>query len=386
MDVRNKRNFILLGHAQSGKTTLAESILYSCKAVTRKGRTEDGTTAGDYSFDEIERKSSINLSLLFCEYKGVRIQILDTPGYADFFGEVLAGARAVDGAVIVVDASSGVEVGTERAWQIAEEAGLPCIIFLNKIDKEGVDRDKALSELKSRLSKNCVMIKSLEDPDLMEAVAESSDSLLEKYLEVMKLSQDEIKAGLLDAVIKRKLFPVVEGSALADKGITDLLDEVLQYLPDPLQRISIKGLVFSDSAPFSAFVFKNISDPYVGQLTLLRIFSGTLTSGSGFYNASKKVKERIGSLYFLQGKEQRAIDSAGCGDIIAIAKLKDTAVSDSLSTEKAPFLFEPISFPEAAISASVKPHSREDEEKISDALHKLALEDPAFKISHDPQT
>ncbi|MGA2775566.1 MAG: elongation factor G [Candidatus Omnitrophota bacterium] len=386
MDVKNKRNFILLGHAQAGKTTLAESILYFCKATTRKGRTEDGTTVSDYSFDEIERKSSINLSLLFCEYKGVRIQILDTPGYADFFGEVLSGVRAVDGAVIVVDASSGVEVGTERTWQIVEEAGLPCVIFLNKIDKEDVDRDKVLSELKIRLSKNCVVIKSLEDPDLMEAVAESSDSLLEKYLEVMKLSQDEIKAGLLEAVIKRKLFPVVEGSALTDKGVQDLLDEVLQYLPDPAQRLAIKGLAFSDSAPFSAFVFKNISDPYVGQLTLLRVFSGTLASGSSFYNASKKVKERIGSLYLLEGKEQRAIDTAGCGDIIAIAKLKDTAVSDSLLTEKEQFLFEPINFPEAAISASVKPKSREDEEKISDALHKLALEDPTFKVSHDPQT
>ena len=397
MGVLNKRNFILLGHAQSGKTTLAESILYFCKATNRKGRIEDGTTVSDYSADEIERKSSINLSLLFCEYKGTRIQILDTPGYADFFGEVISGVRAVDGAVIIVDASSGIEVGTERSWQIAQEAGLPCVIFLNKIDKEGVDLDNLLLELKTTFSKNCAMIKSLEDPDLMEAVAESSDSLLEKYLEVMKLSQDEIRAGLTDAVIKRKLFPVVTGSALGDKGIQDLLDEVIQYLPNPTQRRTVearealkpenkKEVIFSDSAPFSAFVFKNISDPYVGQLTLLRIFSGTLASGSGFYNVTKKVKERIGSLYLLEGKEQRAIDSAGCGDIVAIAKLKDTVVSNSLSTEKDQFLFDLISFPEAAISASVKPHSREDEEKISDTLHKLAAEDPTFKVSHDPQT
>ena len=397
MGVLNKRNFILLGHAQSGKTTLAESILYFCKATTRKGRIEDGTTVSDYSFDEIERKSSINLSLLFCEYKGTRIQILDTPGYADFFGEVISGVRAVDGAVIVVDASSGVEVGTERSWQIAEEAGLPCVIFLNKTDREDVELDNVLLELKTALSKNCVMIKSLEDPDLMEAVAESSDSLLEKYLEVMKLSQDEIKSGLTDAVIRRKLFPVVTGSALNDKGIQELLDEVVQYLPNPAQRTAvqvrdplkpenIKELVLSDSAPFSAFVFKNISDPYVGQLTLLRVFSGTLASGSGFYNVTKKVKERIGSLHLLEGKEQRVIDSVGCGDIVAIAKLKDTVVSNSLSTEKDQFLFDPIIFPEAAISASVKPHSREDEEKISDALHKLAAEDPTFKVSHNPQT
>ena len=389
MDARNKRNFILLGHAQSGKTTLAESLLFFCKATSRKGKTEDGTTVSDYGFDEIERRNSINLSLLYCDYKDTRIQIVDTPGYADFFGEVISGIRAVDSAVIVVDAASGVEVGTERAWQIVEESNLPCLIFINKLDKQDTEVAKTLSDIKNMLSKKAAMIDSLDDPDLVETIAESDDKLLEKYLEGAKLSPEELKSGLTQAVIKRKVFPVLAGSALSDKGISELLDAVVQYLPSPIQRPKIeadKEVVFSENAPFCAFVFKNISDPYVGQLTLLRVFSGSLAANTGFYNVNKKAKERIGQIYLLQGKEQRNVDAASCGDIVAIAKLKETAMSDSLSNDKEQFLFEPIVFPEPAISASVKPKSREDEDKISGALQKLAAEDPTFKVTHDPQT
>ena len=397
MDAKNKRNFILLGHAQSGKTTLAESLLYFTKAVNRKGRIEDGSTVSDYSFDEIERKNSINLSLLFCEYEGCRIQFIDTPGYADFFGEVIAGIRAVDSAIIVVDATGGIQVGAERSWQMLETAGLPCMIFINKIDKEGADVNKVLAALKSNFSKNCVIIESLEDPLLMEAIAESDDNLLEKYLSVLRLSIEEIKSGLAAAVYKRKLFPVVVGSALTDKGIKGLLDDILQYFPSPLNRVpviatnplkedEIKEVILKEEALFSAFVFKNISDPYVGQLSLLRIFSGTLASNSSFYNVNKKAKERIGQINILQGRVQRGLDGASCGDIIAIPKLKETSVSDSLSQEKEQFLFDTLVFPEPAISASVKLKSREDEEKIAVALHKLTTDDPTFKVSHDTQT
>lgn len=397
MDAKNKRNFILLGHAQSGKTTLAESLLYFCKATNRKGRVEDGSTVSDYGFDEIERKNSINSSFLFCDYQNFRIQIVDAPGYADFFGEVISGLRAVDGAIIVVDAASGVQVGTERSWEALEQAGLPCMVFINKMDKESADVNKALADIKSRLSKNCVIIESLEDPLLMEAIAESDDRLLEKYLSVLRLSIDEIKAGLAEAVHKRKLFPVVAGSAFTDKGIKDLLDDIMQYLPSPMERVPVlaadpakpeekKEILLSAEAPFSAFVFKNISDPYVGQLSLLRVFSGKLASNTGFYNVSKRIKERVGQIYILQGKEQRQQEEASCGDIVAIAKLKETGVADSLSSEKEQFLFEGVSFPEPAISSSVKPKSREDEERISVALHKLCAEDPTFKVTHDPQT
>lgn len=397
MDARNKRNFILLGHAQSGKTSLAESMLYFCKATTRKGSIADGTTLSDYGFDEIERKSSINSSLLYCDYKGTRIQIIDSPGYADFFGEVISGIRAVDSAVIVIDASSGVEVGSERAWQVCEDFEIPCMIFVNKMDKEGVDTAKILADIKSRFSKSCVIIESLEDPDLMEAIAESDDNLLMKYLEAIRLSPDELKAGLKQAVLRRKLFPIITGSAATDKGIQDFLEDILQYLPSPLERHPVvafnpanpqehKDIKFSEEVPFSAFVFKSISDPYVGQLSLLRIFSGKLAPNTSFYNVNKGLKERLGPIYILQGKEQRAVDGAGCGDIIAIAKLKDTVTADTVCDEKNPVLFEEMVFPEPAMSASVKPKSRQDEDKISGALHKLSAEDPTFKVTHDQQS
>lgn len=397
LDAKNKRSIILLGHAQSGKTALSESLLYFCKATPRKGTIAEGTTTSDYSFDEIERKSSINSSLLYCDYKGARTQIIDTPGYADFFGEVISGIRAVDGAILVVDAVSGVEVGTERAWQLLEEFNLPCLIFVSKLDKEGTNLNDVFQDIKTRLSKKAIIIDSVEDPVLVEAIAESDDALLEKYLEGAKLSADELKNALRQAVIKRKVFPVFGGCPLTDKGIDKLLDAIIQYLPSPLERAKIeasdpakpeekKEVIFKADGPFRAFVFKNISDPYVGQLTLLRVFSGALLANTAFYNVNKKAKERIGPIYILQGKEQKPVEAAVCGDIAAIAKLKETQTSDSLCEEKDCVIFDPIIFPEPAISASVKPKSRQDEDKISGVLAKLAAEDPTFKTVHDPQT
>lgn len=397
MDTKDKRNFILLGHAQSGKTSLSESLLFFAKATNRKGTIAEGTTVSDYNPDEIERKSSINSSFLFCDYKGKRIQIIDAPGYADFFGEVISNIRAVDSAIIVVDASAGIEVGTENAWQILEENNLPCLIFVNKTDKEGVNIDNVLADIKNGFSKNAMVINSFDDPGLIEAVAESDDKLLEKYLEGAKLSADEIKQGLLQGVVRRKIFPVVTGSALTDKGIPELLEAIIQYLPAPVEHPPIqaanalkpqekKEILPTPDGPFSAFVFKTIADPYVGQLTLLRVFSGSLLSNTGFYNVNKKTKERIGQIYILQGREQRAVEAASCGDIMAIAKLKETVTSDSLSDGKEQVLFEPIVFPQTAISASAKPKSQQDEDKLSGALHKLAAEDPTFQVVHDPQT
>jgi len=376
---------------------LSESLLYFCKATARKGTIADGTTVSDYSFDEIERKSSISSSLLYCDYKDSRIQIIDTPGYADFLGEVISSLRAVDSAIIVVDITSGVEVGTERAWQFLEETNLPCIIFINKLDKEDQDVKKALSDIQNGLSKRAMMIESLDTPDLIEAIAESDDRLLEKYLEGSQLSQEELASGLRQAVIKRKVFPVLAGSALTDKGIPQILEAIVKYLPSPQERMRLEGInplkpeekkevVFKEDAPFSAFVFKSISDPYVGQLSLIRIFSGSLLPNTGFFNVNKKTKERIGTFYILQGKEQKTVESASCGDIVAMAKLKETVTSDSLADEKNQVLFEPVVFPEPAISASVKPKSRQDEDKISGALQKLVAEDPTFKSAHDPQT
>jgi len=396
MDIKNKRSIVLLGHANSGKTSLAEAMLFSCKAISRLGSVMEGNTTSDYSEDEIERKISINASMLYCESEGTRIQIVDAPGYLDFYGEVLAGVRAVDAAVVVVDALGGVGVGTERVWQIAEELKLPRLIFINKIDKEGADVDKVVKEIRKVLSKNATMVNSLNDTALIEAVAETDDNLLERYLEGASISEEEIKVALHRAVGEAKIFPILSGSALNRQGVNELLSAIVHYLPDPTQRPAIFAqepdnpqkvkVALGDGAPLSGFVFKTISDPYVGQLTIIRIFSGKLSPNSSFYNSTKKITERFGSLYILQGKEQRTLNEAGCGDIVAIAKLKGTFTNDSISSQSNPLVFEPIVFPQPLISASVKPKTRQDEEKISAALSKLVIEDPTFKVSRDPQT
>lgn len=396
MEVALKRNFILLGHAQAGKTTLAESVLHLCKMTNRKGLVSDGTTVSDYNLDEIARKHSINSSLLFCNFKNHRIQIIDSPGYADFIGEVYASLRAVDSAVIVVDGVHSVEVGTERVWGFVEEMQIPAMFFINKSDKPEANCDKVLADIKQHFSKNAIFINDLTSSSLIEAVAESDDKLLEKYLEGGTFQEDEIKIALRKAVLERKVFPVFFGSALEDKNVLELLEAVISYFPNPLEHPKLKAFDIasktekeigpSENDFLSGFVFKSISDPYVGQLTLIRIFSGKLLPNTGFYNPLKSAKERIGPIYIMQGKEQRAIEEASCGDIVAISKLKDTTTSDTISDEKNLIQFTPLFELEPAISASVKPKTRADEEKISQALHKLQAEDPTFKVSRDPQT
>jgi len=396
MKAEMKRNFALVGHAQTGKTSLSESILFNCGITSRKGAVMDGTTLSDYSPDEIERKISINASTLSCNYKEHQIQFIDTPGYADFIGEAIASLRAVDSAVVLVDASAGVEVGTERIWEVLDEQNLPRVIFVNKIDKEDVDLGEIITEIKNVFSKKVVKVESLADSDLIESVAETDDQLLEKYLESGSLSEDEVKTTLRQAIVTGKIFPLICGSALNDKGVKELLNIIVEYLPSPLEHSALKvtniktqeekTISPKEDGVFSAFVFKTISDPYVGQLTILRVFSGSLASNTAIYNVNESLRERIGQIYILQGKEQKPIETASCGDIVAIAKLKDAATCDSLGDAKDPCVFEAIAFPEPAISSSVKPKSRQDEEKISASLSKLSAEDPTFKVTRDNQT
>ncbi|MDP3142938.1 MAG: elongation factor G [Candidatus Omnitrophota bacterium] len=391
-----KRNFVLVGHAHCGKTSLAESILSVSGITSRKGTIAEGNTVSDYGADEIERKISISSSVLFTNFQGHQIQFIDTPGYADFSGEVMVSLRAVDAAVVVIDAIGGIEVGTESIWNTLEENQIPRIIFINKMDKAGADFGKVLAQIKEQLSNKAASLDNLAAPDLVEAVAESDDKLLEKYLESGSLSESEVASALKGAVMNAKIFPVLKGSASGDQGIKELLTAVINYFPSPVERNSVsiidyaskeyKSLAISENGNLAAFVFKNISDPYVGQLSLLRIFSGKLISNSGFYNVTKQSKERIGQIYMLQGKEQRAVESASCGDIVTLAKLKDTEAGNSIAEEKNPIEFPPLVFPEPAISFSVKPKTQADEEKISQSLAKLTAEDLTFKTSRDPET
>ena len=391
-----KRNFILLSHAQAGKTTLAEAMLFLASATTRKGSVTDGNTVSDYSDEEKNRKVSISASVMNCKHSGHFIQIVDTPGYADFAGEVVSTSRAVDAAIVVIDATSGIEVGTERAWDRLNSLNLPRLIFVNKLDKENTDLNKTLEEIQKNLSKNSILIQSPLSTDNIEVISESNDALLEKYLEGKEISQDELKKALKEAVAQGKIYPVFGGSALTDKGVKEILDAVIEYLPSVTEGPKVKAkdikseeekeIELSESTPLSGLVFKTIADPFVGQLSLIRLFSGKLAANTSFYNVTRDAKERISQIYCLQGKEQRPVPEASCGDIIAIAKLKDTHTSDSIGADKSTLVFEEIKFPEPIYSASIKPKTRQDEEKISTALHKITSEDATFKINHDAQT
>ncbi|MCK9595240.1 MAG: elongation factor G, partial [Candidatus Omnitrophica bacterium] len=313
-----------------------------------------------------------------------------TPGFSDFYSEVLSGVRAVDNAIVVIDAAAGVDVGTEKAWALLEDIGLPRIIFINKIDKEGVDRDKVVADIRNSLSRNAVILNSSSLEELMEPIAESDDALLEKYLSEGKLSLEELKNGLHKAVYNAKVFPILFGSAATDAGLDELIRAIKDYLACPEEEthmlVQDGEVSASGTSPFSAFVFKSIVDPYVGQLSLVRIFSGRLAANSTFYNVTQKTPEKFGHIYVLQGKEERAVDAAGCGDIVAIPKLKLTQTSDSLSDQAHPVIFSPLVFPEPMMSASVKPKTRQDEEKISQALAKLVAEDHSFHFRVDPET
>ena len=428
VDVDKIRSVAVVAHSGAGKTSLIDAMLHITGANTRLGKVNDGTSMCDYNADEIERKITINSKILYILWQNTRIYLMDTPGYADFIGEVIATLKASDAGLVLIDAASGVEVGTERVWGLLNQHNLARAIFINKLDKENADFFTALSEIKKRLGRQCLafqfpvgketsfkesisllnqeQLEKLADPDkdkakelrkeLIEAVAESDDTLLEKYLEGENLTPEVINKALRPAILSGKIVPVFCGAATQEVGVKDLLAGIVDFLSSPHDREKIQGedpktkqpkeIEVASSNSFSAQVFKTILDPYVGQLTLFKVFSGTLSANSSFYNSSKGVKERIGQIYLLQGKEQKSVGTVSAGDIAAVAKLKDTATGDTLCNEKDQIVFAPMVFPEPAISSSVKPKSRSDEEKISGALNKLTNEDPTFKISRDQVT
>ncbi len=422
------KNIIFLSHASCGKTSLAEAILYNTKVSSRVGSVDEGTSISDYRPDEKERKISINTSILHTTYKDIKINILDTPGYADFIGEVISSIYVADAGVLCICGVQGIEVGTERMYNMLEERNIPYILFINKLDKENSDFFKTLDVIKESFGKKCIPfqypkgkeasfeggidlisadgIGDLPDEDkqkankmreeIIEAAAETDDFLTEKYLEGQELTQDEIKSALKKAILNKKIIPVLCGAAVKNETVNYLLDVIRDYLPSSDELTPIEAnkpnseekvmVERKKDAPFSALVFKTISDPYVGKLTIFRVYSGSLSADTGFFNSSKGERERIGKLFTIIGKEQKQVDRAEEGDIVAVAKLKNTETSDTLCDEKNPVIFNPIKFPEPVISFSVTPKSRSDEEKISEALHKLAIEDPTLKISRDQQT
>ena len=395
MDPKLKRNIAVVGHAHCGKTSLCESILFVSGATSRKGDVMKGSTVSDFNDDEIERQISINASFLRTVCNGHQIQIIDTPGYMDFIGETVGALRAVDAAVVVVDAVNGVEVGTEETWQKLDAIQMPRIIFINKIEKEDAHVEETIASIQEELSRSAQII-DFESSSLVEAVAETDDDLLEKYLENGSLPADDIKSALRKAVIEGKIFPIITGSAVTDAGIKDLLEAIIADLPSPITLAPVQAnvagseetqdIALGNDGPLVGFVFKSLFHPHLGHIALMRIFSGNLTGGSSIYNVNKGSNENISTLTLLQGKDQSSTQQAECGDIIALTKLKHTTVSDTLSVSKSKIKLNSIQFPEPCISSSIKPKSRADEEKISTSLHKMCDEDHTLTVGRDTET
>ncbi|MDP3792090.1 MAG: elongation factor G [Candidatus Omnitrophota bacterium] len=422
------RNIILLGHSGCGKTLLAEALALNGGSIARMGRIEDGTTVSDYNEDEKDKKHSASTSLISFLYKSKKINILDVPGYIDFAGEMIGGLRAADACIVVVNAAAGIEIGTERAFRMAKEKGVPCFFFINMLDREHSDYDKCYDSIQNKFRKHCIPVdypigkeddfksvasvitgkgsESLEDAEkahfkalgdvLAETVAETDDALLEKYLDKGELTADELTKALRKAVNTDDVSPILCGSATRNIGIKELLDFIVEYFPSPLDRPKEEAtkpdsgdkvdIGMNPNGPFSALVFKTLSDPFLGQISIFKVFSGKLQSNNGFYNVNRNAREKIGQIFSLMGKTQSSMDSAQAGDIACVAKLKETHTGDSITDEKNPVKFNEIKFPEPAVSFSLKPKTRSDEDKISGAVHKLMAEDPTFKVTRDEQT
>jgi elongation factor G len=429
------RNVVLLGHGSTGKTSLSEALLFASGAVNRLGDVDEGTTVGDYDPDEVKRKVSINLSLLPCEWKGCKINVVDTPGYADFVGEVKAGLRAADLAVIVVCAASGVEVGTEQAWGYVQERGCPALIFVNRMDRENADFFQALGQLQGLLGKNCVPLQipigaqqsfegvvdliemkahtgekgaegevpaGLADTaasyreKLVEAIAETDDDLINKYLEGEELTEDELKRGLRQGIASRSIFPVLAGSSTKNICPSGLLDALVSYAPSPVDMGEEEAKNTSTGAdeklkadaggPLAAQVFKTTADPYVGKLTYLRVHSGTLKADSHVWNASRGGDERIGQLFTVRGKNQEQTPELVAGDIGALAKLGETLTGDTLSSRERPLALPEIVFPQPTYSAAVHPKTKADVDKMGPSLARITEEDPTLSVRRESDT
>lgn len=422
------RNIILLGHSGCGKTSLAEALAFNGGAIPKMGRVGDSTTVSDYNEDEKEKKHSASTALLSFIYKSKKLNILDVPGYTDFVGEMIGALRAADACIVVVNAAAGIEIGTERAFRMAREKGVPCFFFINMLDKERADYNKCFESIKNKFRKHCVPVdypigkesdfkdvasvitgkgaESLQDAEearfralgdiLAETVAETDDVLLEKYLDKGELAAGELTQALRKAVNTSDISPILCGSTTHNIGIKELLEFIIEYFPLPIDRPKVEAtkpdlsekrvIEMNPNGPFSGLVFKTLSDPFLGQISIFKVFSGKLQSNGSFYNVNKGAREKIGQIFSLMGKTQSSMDSAQAGDIACVAKLKETQTGDSIADEKNPVKFDEINFPEPAVSFSLKPKTRQDEDKISGAVHKLMAEDPTFKVTMGEET
>ncbi|MDR3295672.1 MAG: elongation factor G [Clostridiales Family XIII bacterium] len=386
------KNVALLGHGGCGKTTLLEAALLSTGVINRLGKVEDGNTVSDYDKMEIEKGYSISASIVPVEYNKYKINFLDTPGFFDFIGDVNSALRAAEAGVILVDASAGIQVGTEKAWNSCKEYQLPKFFFINKVDKENVNVDQTIADLKAKFGTSVV---TLDDRDaLNEAIAETDEALLEKFFGGETFTDEEFNKGLAAGIASGGIVPVVSGSAGGGAGLKEFLDMLLKYVPDPKTAAyeaenaneESVTLACDASAPLSAFVFKTIADPFVGKISLLKVITGKLALGVEVYNPRTEKSEKIGSFFYLRGKTQSEAPQALAGDIVAAGKLQFTQTGDTLC-DKAHFVkFPRVKFPVPSLYIAVEPKVQGEDEKVSSGLHKLMEEDPSFAMKRNSET
>jgi elongation factor G len=431
------RNVGLFGHGGSGKTSLAEALLFDTKATTRLGRVDEGNTVTDYDPDEIKRRISVSAAIAPVEWRDTKINVIDAPGYADFVGDVKSALRVADAAIIVIDASAGVEVGTEQAWRLAEERGIPRMIFINKMDRENADFGQALASARAAFGNAVAPIQfpvgaekqfrgvvdllaeeaycytdstsgtfeSGPIPDelkedeevyrrqLVESIAEQDEELTMRYLEDEPISTEELAAGLKQCVANGAVVPVLVGSATMNRGVAQLLDAIVDMLPSAAD-VRVTGLLNGAEvdvapvagAPTVALAFKTMADPHVGRVTYLRVYSGAVKSNTHLWNASRGEDERLGQLFFARGKEHINTDTIGAGDIGAVAKLASVVTGDTLSEQSKPIVLDGVDFPGASYSTSVHPKTKTDLDKMGPALQRLVEEDPTLRLSRDPSS
>jgi elongation factor G len=429
------RNVVLLGHGGSGKTSLVEALLFNTGTVNRLGRVEDGTSVADWDDEERRRKMSINMSLIPCEWQGYKLNMMDAPGYMDFVGEAISAIRVADGAIFVLDSTSGVEVGTEQLWHYADERKLPRLAFVNKMERENINYAAVVEQITAKLGVAAVPVqlpigsqadfKGVVDllalmaylgekgteapvPDdladeveearmaLVEAAAEGEDALMEKYFEEETLTSAEILRGLKARIARGSLVPVLCGSAAMNVGIVSLMRAITQLLPSPVEtapcpaKNPVTGsdvkLKTDAAGPLAALVFKTQADPYVGKLSFFRVYSGTVESDSRLWNSRAGAEERLGQIYTMRGKEQTPVARVPAGDIAAVAKLSETLTGDTLCDRGTPVRIEPPVFPHPLFSVAVSPKTKADAAKISPTLTRMAEQDPTLSWRQDSGT
>ena len=435
------RNLAVIGHGDAGKTQLVSSLLYVAGATPRWGKVDEGTTVTDYEEDSIARKITLNTALAHLDHRDTKLNFIDSPGYAAFVAHARPALRVADCAIVVVDGVKGVEVQTERTWAYANEFMVPRVMVITKLDKEHADFGSALESAQKTFSRAIIpftlpigkekdfrgvvdvvhmkayelgadgQAKEIDIPAegrdivdktrerLVELVAESNDQLMEKYFEQGTLDEEDILPNINNAIAQSKLCPVFAVSSVTQVGLRALLNGLVEFAPDPAhheaewgkpvdagpdaERI---GRKYSDSEPFSAYCFRTVADPFAGRINIFKIISGHLQTDANAFNSSRGVMERLGALHVMQGKQLDKISEAHAGDIIACVKLKETQTGDTLCDKQSPIVYDAVEYPEAAIAFAIEPKSRQDEEKISAALHKILEEDPALHFSRDSQT